>query len=74
MNIDKQLKQSMSIISCPHCQSIAIRLFGRTSSGTQRYRCNTCGKSFTFTAVGRPCIGDRPLTNYEKVKRHRQKK
>jgi transposase-like protein len=61
-------------ISCPHCQSTSTRGNGTTSSGTQRYRCNECKKSFTFTAVGRPCIGDRPLTNYEKVKRARAKK
>jgi transposase-like protein len=65
---------STGSITCPHCQSTAIRRKGMTSSGTQRYKCNTCSKSFTLTPVGRPCIGDRPLTNYESVKRHRLKK
>lgn len=63
----------MTIINCPHCQSDRTRNNGKTSSGTQRYRCNDCNKSFTLTPVGRPCLGEVPLTNYERVKRHRQK-
>jgi transposase-like protein len=59
--------------NCPACQSTATRRIGLTSSGTQRYRCNACSKSFTGTQVGRPCLGDRALTNYEMVKRHRAK-
>jgi transposase-like protein len=68
--------QSMSNISiiCSVCQGTAIRRIGLTSSGTQRYKCNTCNKSFTGTPVGRPCLGDKPLTNYESVKRHRAKR
>jgi InsA N-terminal domain len=61
-------------ISCPNCQSVSTRGNGQTSSGTQRYRCNECNKSFTFTVVGRPLLGDRPLTSYERVKRARAKK
>jgi ribosomal protein L37AE/L43A len=62
-----------SMRRCPRCQSGAIRRIGLTSSGTQRYKCNNCSKSFTGTQVGRPCLGDRPLTNYESVKKSRQK-
>jgi transposase-like protein len=60
-------------ILCPHCQSTSIRGNGKTSSGTQRYRCNDCKKSFTLTKIGRPLLGEKPLTNYESVKKSRQK-
>ncbi len=68
-----QPETDKSMRHCPRCQSVAIRRIGLTSSGTQRYKCNHCSKSFTGTKVGRPCLGDRPLTNYESVKRSRLK-
>lgn len=61
-------------IACPYCESNAIRNQGLTSSGTQRYHCRKCKTSFTFKSVGRKSMGYRPLTNYERVKRHRIKK
>ena len=33
--------------NCPACNSTNCRKNGFTSAGTQRYRCNDCGKSFT---------------------------
>ena len=32
---------------CPHCQEERIKLFGKTSNGIQRYRCQVCGQTFT---------------------------
>ncbi|MFV0566936.1 MAG: IS1 family transposase, partial [Flavobacteriaceae bacterium] len=33
-------------ISCPHCQSNNLVKNGHSPNGTQRWRCNTCSKSF----------------------------
>ena len=33
-------------IRCRHCESEDLVKNGRSENGTQRYRCNTCGKSF----------------------------
>ena len=32
--------------SCPHCGAVEKQKWGTTRSGTQRYRCNQCGKTF----------------------------
>ena len=33
-------------MNCPHCQG-ATRRYGRNRSGSQRYRCDACRKTFT---------------------------
>ena len=34
---------------CPHCGSISVKKKGKNASGTQRFLCRDCGKSFTST-------------------------
>ncbi len=60
-------------MNCIYCDS-NTRKNGLTSSGTQRYRCDSCKRSFTGSPVGRPLIGDRPLTSIEYNQRYRAKK
>lgn len=36
-------------ISCPHCQGNDLVKNGHSPNGTQRWRCNTCKKSFRLT-------------------------
>ncbi len=60
-------------MNCIYCAS-NTRKNGLTSSGTQRYRCDSCKRSFTGSPVGRPSIGDRPLTSIEYNQRYRAKK
>jgi transposase-like protein len=33
-------------INCPHCASNDLLKNGHSSNGTQRWKCNVCGKSF----------------------------
>jgi transposase-like protein len=60
-------------MTCIYCAS-TTRKNGLTPSGTQRYRCDNCKRSFTGTALGRPLIGDQPLTSIEQNQRHNAKK
>ncbi len=60
-------------MNCIYCNS-KTRKNGLTSSGTQRYRCDSCKRSFTGSSVGRPTIGDRPLTSIERSQRYQAKK
>jgi hypothetical protein len=60
-------------MNCIYCNS-NTRKNGLTSSGSQRYRCDACKRSFTGSSVGRPMIGDRPLTSIEYSQRYRAKK
>ena len=39
----------VSAMECKKCKSKHTRKHGTTQIGTQRYRCNNCGKTFTFT-------------------------
>ena len=56
------------------CNSKAVKA-GKTKSGTQRYKCKQCGKVFTEDAaqIGRPSLGDRPMTVAERVRKYRNK-
>jgi IS1 family transposase/transposase-like protein len=36
-------------IKCPHCDSSNLQKNGHSENGTQRWRCNFCGKSFQFS-------------------------
>ena len=37
------------IIKCPHCESGDLVKNGHSENGTQRWRCNSCKKSFQLT-------------------------
>ncbi len=55
-------------MSCPDCKNLDF------IKHADRRQCKTCGKYYrpgTDGTVGRPCIGDRPLTNAEKQRRRR---
>ena len=59
---------------CPSCGS-----YDSYKRGGARRSCKDCGKYYTPGTksqgkIGRPLIGDRPMTPAEKVKRHRAKK
>ncbi len=56
-----------------HCGTMTVK-FGKVR-GKQRYKCKKCNVTFVEDAqpVGRPTIGDRPLTRAEIRKRHRDK-
>lgn len=58
-------------LECPKCHHI-----GATHSTANWYRCLACKHQFSIAdnPKGRPMIGDRPLTPYEKVKRSLEKK
>jgi transposase len=36
-------------ISCPHCSSSDLQKNGHSENGTQRWRCNSCRKSFQLS-------------------------
>ena len=36
-------------IQCSHCSSADLHKNGHSENGTQRWRCNDCGKSFQLT-------------------------
>lgn len=61
-------------IRCTRCNSIQTKKKGRTSSGTQRYQCKKCGKTFSLDPKrsGPKPIYDRPMTNAEKQRRWRE--
>ena len=35
-------------VSCPNCGSISCKKDGKTKTGKQRYRCNSCGNGFVY--------------------------
>lgn len=48
---------------------------GFNRSGSQRYKCKKCGKTFSErTKKGRPLLGERPLTSTERSRRSRESK
>jgi len=57
----------------PECGGKAVKI-GRNRSGTQRYKCKACGKSFTDSdrGVGRPTVGDRAMTDAQRAKKYRE--
>jgi hypothetical protein len=57
---------------CPHCNHPKTH-----KHGDRRFKCPNCGKTFRLgklSDVGRPAIGDRPMTPYERLKKHQQQK
>ncbi len=60
--------------NCPYCHSRKIKIHGVTKSGTTRYKCKDCLKTFTGTKVGRPPNGYRAMSNKERQKKYRDKK
>ncbi|HEX2923845.1 MAG TPA: IS1595 family transposase [Chloroflexota bacterium] len=49
-------------VTCPRCQSTAIRWYGRDKRGNQRYRCNGCKRTFvahTGTPMARTWYPDK---------------
>lgn len=60
-------------ITCPKCDSNHIKVHGFTKSGTLRFKCRDCFKTFTGTKIGRPPLGDRAMTNRERQQKHRAK-
>jgi transposase-like protein len=56
---------------CPHCNHPKTH-----KHGDRRRKCPACGKTFSLdkkSENGRPTIGDRPMTGYERLKRHLKK-
>ena len=55
-------------MSCPDCKSLDYW------KHSDRRECKSCGKYYrlgTDGTVGRPCIGDKPMTNAERQRRRR---
>ena len=43
-------KENHQVNCCPHCKSTSIHKYGMAKkTGSQRYRCKDCGKTFTAT-------------------------
>ncbi|MGL5834672.1 MAG: transposase [Waterburya sp.] len=61
-------------MTCPKCQGDRIVKNGSNCKGNQQYLCKECQTSFTGNKIGRPTVGDHPLTNAEKQARFRRKK
>lgn len=40
-------KSQSTIECCLHCGSVAIKKYGKTTGGVQRYKCKDCDKTFT---------------------------
>jgi transposase-like protein len=59
-------------MNCPKCGYISIKN-GVNRSGSQRYYCANCSKSFTDSSLkrGRPLIGERAMTEAERKRRSR---
>ncbi|MDJ0577380.1 MAG: hypothetical protein QNJ65_19745 [Xenococcaceae cyanobacterium MO_234.B1] len=64
----------MEQLKCPRCSSEKIRTNGTTKTGTTRYRCKDCHKSWSQRPIGRPPKGLVAMTNAERQKLHRQRK
>ncbi len=62
-------------MNCPECNSPSTKN-GVNRSGSQRYYCAKCKKSFTDSSLkpGRPTIKDRPMTPAERQRRSRKNK
>lgn len=60
-------------MNCPQCDRPSSKN-GVNRSGSQRYYCANCKKSFTDSSLkqGRPLIGDRPMTARERKRRSRR--
>ena len=46
-------------VKCPHCQSEAVVKYGKTSTGTERFRCQqsaACGRTFLRTYAYPGCL------------------
>lgn len=56
-------------ITCPNCNATNIGLAGFTNCGFQIYLCKDCKKRFTLNPLGRPLVGDKPLTSTERSRR-----
>jgi hypothetical protein len=57
---------------CPHCESNRVKKHGHIltyGQKKQRYRCLVCLKTFSDGKIGRPLVGDRPLSPRERRKR-----
>lgn len=62
-------------MNCSNCQSNKIVKNGTTKLEHQRYRCATCGKSWSDNPVlGRPSVNKIAMTNAERQKRFRNKR
>ena len=57
---------------CPKC-SFTVKKNGVNRSGTQRYYCQQCAKSFTDSVLkqGRPTIKEKAMTAAERQQRKR---
>jgi transposase-like protein len=62
-------------MNCPKCDRSSNKN-GVNRSGSQRYYCSSCQKSFTDNSLkqGRPTINDRPMTAAERKRRSRENK
>ena len=61
--------------TCPHCGHSPCQRHGKTRAGTQRWRCPQCLKAHSESGLmGRPSIGNRPMTAAERMRRSRKKK
>ena len=60
---------------CVHCKSNSVKKNGKTKLGYQQYKCKDCGKHFSDNphGIGRPLIGDKPMTSTERTRRQRSK-
>jgi len=59
------------IVICPHCYSPCHR-HDKTRAGTQRWMCPQCRKAHSESGLkGRPTIGNRPMTDAERMRRSR---
>ena len=58
--------------TCPHCHYSPCQRHGKTKAGTQRWWCPQCLKAHSESGLmGRPTIGDRPMTDAERMRRSR---
>lgn len=57
-------------LPCPQCGASTTK-HGKTSSGSQRYRCKACKITITNSgrSAGRPLIGDEPMSGSELYQR-----
>ncbi|MGI8933215.1 MAG: IS1/IS1595 family N-terminal zinc-binding domain-containing protein [Phormidesmis sp.] len=57
---------------CPDCAG-AAKKNGRYK-GQQKYVCKVCNRTFTGNKIGRPTVGEKPMTGAERAKRAYRKK
>jgi len=55
-------------MNCPKCGGVKISPHGTNSAGSQRYKCQSCNKTWVDNPkkAGAKPIGDRALTKYER--------